>query len=79
MFQFNVLRPRKNGHGYTITQMAILEQLSWIKMVIIFIYQFIRIPLKIDPMYPIRNKSARVQIKAWHRIGDEPSFEGMMA
>ena len=38
----------------------------------------IRISLKFVPWGPFNNKSALVQIMAWRRAGDKPSFELMM-
>ena len=39
----------------------------------------IQISLKFVPMSPIDNKPALVQIMAWHRTGDKPLPEPMMA
>ena len=39
----------------------------------------IKISLKFAPRSPIDNKPALVQVMAWHRIGDKPLPEPMMA
>ena len=39
----------------------------------------IEISLKFAPKNPINNKSALVQVMAWHRTGDKPLPEAMMA
>ena len=39
---------------------------------------FIRISLKFVPWGPINNKSALVQLMAWHQTGDKPLFEPML-
>ena len=38
----------------------------------------IRISLKFVPRSPIDNKTALVQVMAWHRIGDKPLPEPML-
>ena len=38
----------------------------------------IQISLKLIPRIPIDNKSALVQVMAWHRTGDKPLPEPMM-
>ena len=38
----------------------------------------IRISLKCVPKSPIHNKSALVQVMAWHRTGDKPLPESML-
>ena len=39
----------------------------------------IQVPLVFIPMGSVNNKRALVQIAAWHRTGDKPSSELMMA
>ena len=39
----------------------------------------IQISLKFIPRSPIDNKPASVQVMAWHRTGDKPLSEPMMA
>ena len=46
---------------------------SWTK-----VFEF-RISLKFVPKIPTDIKRALVQIMAWHRTGDKPSYELMMA
>ena len=49
----------------------------------IFLNENDRIPIKISlkfvPRSPINNKPALVQVMAWHKIGDKPLPEPMMA
>ena len=39
----------------------------------------IQISLKFVPRSPVDNKPALVQVMAWHRIGNKPLSESMMA
>ena len=39
----------------------------------------IQVSLKLVPMGPIDNKPALVQVMVWHRTGDKPLPEPMMA
>ena len=59
----------------------------WFKFHIIFkciffnenVWILIKISLKFVPKGPIDNKSTLVQVMAWHRAGDKPLLEPVMA
>ena len=68
---FNTLRPRQNGRHFAddIFKCIFLNENVWIP---------IKISLKFVPQGPINNIPALVQIMAWRRPGDKPSFGPMM-
>ena len=43
------------------------------------LYDLIQISLKFVQKFPINNKPALVQTMAWHRTGDKPLYEPVMA
>ena len=69
---FNSLRPRQNGRHFAddIFIYIFLNENIWIS---------IKISLKFVPKGPINNIPALVQIRAWHRPGDKPLSELIMA
>ena len=56
-----------------ISQTTLSKPFSWMKM-----FEF-RLKLKLVPKGPLDNIPALVQIMAWHRLGDKPLSEPMMA
>ena len=64
--------PRQNGHHFVINTFKV-----------IFLYEncciLIKIALKFVPKVQINNKPAMVQIMAWHREGDKPLSDPMLA
>ena len=70
--RFNTLRTRQNGWTFADD---FFECIYWIKKMWISI----SISLKCVPRGPINNILALVQIIAWHRPGDKPLYETMMA
>ena len=69
---FNTLRPRQNGRRFLddILKRIFLNENVWVS---------ISISLKFVPKGSISNISALVQIMAWHRPGDKPLSEPMVA
>ena len=67
----NTLRPRQNGCHFpdSIFKQIFLNENVWISM---------KISPKFVPKVPINNSPTLVQIMAWCRPGDKPSFEPMM-
>ena len=67
----NTLRPRQNGRHFPddILKLIFLNENVWIS---------IEISLKFVSKGQINNIPALVQIMAWRRPGDKPSFEPMM-
>ena len=63
----NTLGPRQNGRHFpdAIFKCIFFNENVWI---------VIKISLKFVPRDPIKNIPALVQIRAWHRPGDKPSF-----
>ena len=61
------------GKMAAISQTTLSNAFSWMKMLI-----SIKISLKFVPKGPINSIPALVQIMAWRRPGDKPSFEAMM-
>ena len=72
MDTFNTLRPRQNGRYFPddIFKCIFFNENVWIT---------IQISLKFVPKGPINNIPALVWIMAWHRPGDKPLSEPMMA
>ena len=68
----NTLRPRQNGRHFPddTLKCIFLNENVWVS---------IKISLKLVPKGPINNIPALVQIMAWHRPGDEPLSETMLA
>ena len=68
---FNTLRPRQNGRHFFWRhfEMHFLQ-------IVVFSFKF---HWKLSPNGPINNNLALVQIVAWRRWGDKPSFGSMMA
>ena len=68
----NSLRPRQNGRRFPddIFKCIFLNENAWISL---------KISLKFVPKVRIDNIPALVQIMAWHRPGDKPLSEPMMA
>ena len=68
----NTLRPRRNGRHFPngIFKCIFVNENSWIS---------IMISLKFVPKNRIDNRPTLVQIMAWHRPGDKPSSEPMVA
>ena len=69
---FNILRPRQNGCHFPDD---ILKCIFFDENVLISI----KISPKFVPKSPINNFPALVQIMAWHRSGDKPLSETMLA
>ena len=57
-----------------ISQTTFPNALSWMKKFVLSI----RISLKFVPKGPMDDKSALVQVMAWHRPGDKPLSETML-
>ena len=68
----NTLRPKQNDRQFPndIVKWIFLNENVWMS---------IKISLKFVPKVPINNIPALVQIMAWHRTGDKPLSEPMMA
>ena len=71
-FMFNTSRPRRNEQHYAddIFKRIFFNEDVWIS---------IKISLKFVPKVPITNIPSLVQIMAWHRSGDKPLSEPMIA
>ena len=68
---FNSSPPGQNGRHFTDN---IFNYIFMNENIIILM----QISLKFAPMGPIDNKSALVQVTAWHRPGDKPLYEPML-
>ena len=71
-WSINTLRLRQNGHNFpdNIFRWIFLNENVWIS---------INISLKFVPRGPINNIPTLVKVMAWHRPGDKPLSEPMMA
>ena len=69
--EFKALRPEQNGRccADVIFKCIFMNE--------IFVY-WIQVSLEFLPWHPIDNKSALVQVMAWHRTGDKPLPDPMM-
>ena len=71
LIQFNMLRPRQNGHHVADDLFKCIFLNENVSMLL-------KISLKFVPKGPINNIPALVQIMAWHRPGDKSLSEPIM-